>query len=749
MQSFISDLALILVLAGIVTLLFKRLRQPLVLGYIVAGFLTGPHMPLTPTVTTMESVQTWADLGVIFIMFTLGLEFSFKKIFKMGLGPVVTACCILFFMISLGTLTGRLFGWGHMDSLFLGGMLAMSSTTIIYKAFDDLGIRQQKFTGEVLSVLILEDILGILLMVVLSALAASRQFEGMQLAGSMLKLVFFLILWFVVGSYIVPLFLQRTRRWANRETLLIVSIGLCFLMVVCAERVGYSSALGAFMMGSILAETAEAETIERIVSPVKDLFGAIFFVSVGMLVDPVVLANYWQPILAICATIVVGQAVFGTTSFMLGGQPLRTAMQCGFSMAQIGEFAFILATLGMSLHVTSNFLYPVVVSVSIITTFSTPYMIRAANPVCDRIERIIPSPMLLRLHNRKSAPQQAEKQHGAWHRLLVSLLAQVGVYLTLSVAVIAFSFSVLLPLCRGLLGHWPGNATCGILTLCAAAPFLRAIVMRKNHSEEWKAIRLRGRSQRVLLGLTLAVRYAIATAASFYVLEFLSPFRWYWHVGAAAVLVGLMVASRRVKWLSIRMERTFLQNLRSRDVMARSRDGHLPGYAGRLESRDLHIAELELPEDSAWAGRTLADLSFGHDDGILIAAIVRGTNRINIPDGHTRLFPSDRIEAIGDDRSLAEFARRMRTELCPAASSYKGRLTLRKGVVREKSPFVGLTIGQSEIRSRYHCMAVGFEDGEGRIEPAAASRLIQRNDIIWAVGEDDQLRKLMQLLEQA
>ena len=749
MQNFISDLALILVLAGVVTLIFKRLRQPLVLGYIVAGFLAGPHMPLTPTVTTTESVQTWADLGVIFLMFTLGLEFSFKKIFKLGLGPVITACCILFFMISLGTLTGRLFGWGHMDSLFLGGMLAMSSTTIIYKAFDDLGIRQQKFTGEVLSVLILEDILGILLMVVLSALAASRQFEGTQLAGSMLKLAFFLILWFVVGTYLVPIFLRRTRRWANRETLLVVSIGLCFLMVVCAERVGYSSALGAFMMGSILAETAEAETIERIVAPVKDLFAAIFFVSVGMLVDPAVLAHYWQPILAICATIVVGQAVFGTTSFMLGGQPLRTAMQSGFSMAQIGEFAFILATLGMSLHVTSNFLYPVVVAVSIITTFTTPYMIRAANPVCDRLELIIPSPVLQRLHNRKSASRQADAQPGQWRSLLVQLLAQVGVYLTLSVAVIAFSFSVLLPLCRGLLGHWPGNATCGLLTLCAAAPFLRAIVMRKNHSEEWKVIRRRGRFQRVMLGLTLAVRYALATAAAFYVLEFLSPFRWYWHVGTAAALVGLMIASRRVKWLSIRMERIFLQNLRSRDVMARSHDGGLPGYAGRLESRNLHIAELELPEDSAWAGRTLADLSFGHDEGVLIAAIVRGTGRINIPDGTTRLFPYDRVEAIGDDLSLEAFARRMKTELCPAASTTNGKLTLRKGIVREKSPLVGLTIGESGIRSRHHCMAVGFEDSEGRIEPASASRRIGRNDIIWAVGEDDRLRRLMQLFKEA
>lgn len=347
-------------------------------------------MPYTPSVSDMGSIHTWADIGVIFLMFTLGLEFSFKKIVKMGIGPVIAACSVMFCMMSVGNMVGHLFGWGSMNSLFLGGMLAMSSTTIIYKAFDDLGLRQQKFAGEVLSVLILEDILGILLMVVLSALAVSRQFQGMELVGSLFKLGFFLILWFVVGVYIIPIFLRRTHRFLNKETLLVVSIGLCFLLVVIAGKVGYSSAFGAFMMGSILAETVEAEKIERVVSPVKDLFGAIFFVSVGMLVDPAVLAAYWLPIVVLCIAIIVGQAVFGTTSFLLSGQPLRIAVQGGFSLAQIGEFAFIIASLGISLGVTSDFLYPVVVAVSIITTFFTPYMIRAAQPACRLLERVVP-----------------------------------------------------------------------------------------------------------------------------------------------------------------------------------------------------------------------------------------------------------------------------------------------------------------------------------------------------------------------
>lgn len=745
MESFISDLALILISASLVTLVFKRLKQPLVLGYIVAGFLAGPHMPYTPSVSDMSSIHTWADIGVIFLMFTLGLEFSFKKIVKMGIGPVIAACSVMFCMMSVGNMVGHLFGWGNMNSLFLGGMLAMSSTTIIYKAFDDLGLRQQKFAGEVLSVLILEDILGILLMVVLSALAVSRQFQGMELVSSLFKLGFFLILWFVVGVYIIPIFLRRTHRFMNKETLLVVSIGLCFLLVVIAGKVGYSSAFGAFMMGSILAETVEAEKIERVVSPVKDLFGAIFFVSVGMLVDPAVLAAYWLPIVVLCIAIIVGQAVFGTTSFLLSGHPLRIAVQGGFSLAQIGEFAFIIASLGISLGVTSDFLYPVVVAVSIITTFFTPYMIRAAQPACRLLERVVPQNVMHRLMERGThagAQSAVAATDGVWKRLLMALVSQVGAYLTLSVAVILISFTVLLPLCRGALGHWPGNVACGLLTVLVASPFLRAIVMRKNHSDEWKQLRRRSRMNHVGLWVTFGVRYALATAAIYYVINFLSPFWWVWNTLASVLIVALIIASRHVKWVSIKMERVFLQNLRSREVMAQTNTAGEPGYAGRLNSRNIHIAELEVPEDSAWGGCHLRHLGFSHHDGVMIAAIVRGSHRINVPDGDTMIFPGDRIEAIGSDESLQLFQQRMNHELAvlPQTAS---KLLLRRLLVREGSPLIGTALRDSGIRSEYHCMAVGFEDADGNIEPATAERVIVRHDAIWVVGEDDSLHTLL------
>ena len=421
LPTLIADLALILLCAGVMTLLFKKLKQPLVLGYVVAGFLASPHMPFTPSVMDTANIKTWADIGVIFLLFALGLEFSFKKIVKVGGTAVIAACTIIFCMILLGMGVGMSFGWQRMDCIFLGGMIAMSSTTIIYKAFDDLGLRKKQFTGLVLSILILEDILAIVLMVMLSTMAVSNNFEGTEMLESIGKLLFFLILWFVVGIYLIPEFLKRCRKLMSEETLLIVSLALCFGMVVIAANTGFSAAFGAFIMGSILAETIEAESIDRLVKPVKDLFGAIFFVSVGMMVDPAMIGEYALPILVITLAVIAGQALFGT----LAGQPLKTAMQCGFSLTQIGEFAFIIASLGVSLHVTSDFLYPIVVAVSVITTFLTPYMIRLAEPASDFADRHLPESWKSFLARYSSGPQTVNHEN-LWRKLLFAMARIVG-----------------------------------------------------------------------------------------------------------------------------------------------------------------------------------------------------------------------------------------------------------------------------------------------------------------------------------
>ena len=389
--SLVQDLALILVTAGVVTLIFKKLKQPLVLGYIMAGFIVSPNFPLTVSVVDIENIETWANIGVMFLLFTLGLDFSFKKILKMGMAPIIAALTIVFSMMMIGVTVSRLFGWSQMNGMFLAGMLAMSSTTIIYKAFDDMGLKQQQFASLVMSVLILEDILAIVMMVILGALAGGDAADGGKMLQSILSIGYFIIIWFVVGLFLVPTFLRRVRPLMNDEVLMIVALGMCCFMAVLSTKVGFSSAFGAFVMGSILAETVEAKKIEKVVAPVKDLFGAIFFVSVGMLVDTQIIVEQWLTILVITLAILLGQSIFGTFGFMLSGQPLKTAMRCGFSMAQIGEFAFIIASLGLSHGVLGDFMYPVVVTVSVITTFLTPYMIRFAVPVYGFIEKKLPA----------------------------------------------------------------------------------------------------------------------------------------------------------------------------------------------------------------------------------------------------------------------------------------------------------------------------------------------------------------------
>ena len=476
LPELIKDLALILMVAGVVTLVFKKLKQPLVLGYVVAGFLVSPHMPYLASVVDHQDIHTWADIGVMFLLFSLGLDFSFKKILKMGASPIISTITIVFCMMMLGMVVGHLFGWGKMDCIFLGGMLAMSSTTIIYKAFDDLGLRQQQFASLVMSVLILEDILAIVMMVMLSAVASGNSPGGSQMLGSVAKIAFFLVLWFVVGIFAIPMFLRQVRKLMNSEV---------------STKVGFSSAFGAFVMGSILAETIEAEKIIRLVEPVKNLFGAIFFVSVGMLVDPKILVDYALPILCLVMTILVGQSLFGSFAYMLGGESLKSAMKCGFSMAQIGEFSFIIASLGLSLGVISQFLYPIVVAVSVITTFLTPYMIRAATPCYNALERRLPNRWVRSLnHLTLSHPNTTEKS--LWRKLLIAMLRNTLIYGILSAAAITLMFTFALPFFRSLLPgwelHWYANAITGVLTVLFIAPFLRAMVMKKNHSEEWKAL---------------------------------------------------------------------------------------------------------------------------------------------------------------------------------------------------------------------------------------------------------------------
>lgn len=743
LATLINDLALILICAGVMTLLFKKLKQPLVLGYVVAGFLASPHMPYTPSVMDTANIQTWADIGVIFLLFALGLEFSFKKIVKVGGAAIIAACTIIFCMILLGITVGTGFGWQRMDSIFLGGMIAMSSTTIIYKAFDDLGMRKKQFTGLVLSVLILEDILAIVLMVMLSTMAVRHNFEGSEMLESIGKLLFFLILWFVVGIYLIPELLKRCRKLMSEETLLIVSLGLCFGMVVMAARTGFSAAFGAFIMGSILAETVEAESIERLVKPVKDLFGAVFFVSVGMMVDPAMIVEYALPIIVITLAVILGQSLFGTLGVLLAGQPLKTAMQCGFSLTQIGEFAFIIASLGVSLHVTSDFLYPIVVAVSVITTFLTPYMIRFAEPASNFVDMHLPAKWKNFLLHYSSGSQTMNHE-SLWKKLILALTRITIVYSIVSIAVVVLAFRFLVPL---FLEHIPGiwgRLLAAVVIILFISPFLRAIMIKKNHSAEFVTLWNDSRGNRAPLVATIVIRILIAVSFVMFVMAGLFKVSVGLLLGVAVLLVTMMILSRQLKKQSIMIERKFFQNLRYRDMRAEYMGEKKPEYAGRLLSRDLHLTDFEVPGESAWAGKTLAELNFGKKYGIHVVSILRGRKRINIPGASVRLFPEDKIQVIGTDEELNQFSSEMeKAAILETDVVEKSEMILRQFRVDAHSIFLGKTMRESGIREQYHCLIVGVERGEETLHAPDPHEPFMEDDVVWIVGENADVYKLV------
>ena len=741
----IADLALILICAGIMTLIFKKLKQPLVLGYIVAGFIASPHFSLTPSVMDAASIHVWSDIGVIFLLFALGLEFSFKKIVKVGGPAIIATFTIIFGMMVLGFIVGSSFGWSKMDALFLGGMICMSSTTIIYKAFDDLGLAKKKFAGLVMSILILEDILAVVLMVVLSTVAVSSNFEGGELVMSILKLVFFLTLWLLVGIYLIPLILRKTRSLMNDETLLVVSLGLCFLMVVVAAKTGFSAAFGAFIMGSILAETLEAEHIERLVKPVKDLFGAIFFVSVGMMVDPAMIGRYWLPILLITITVVVGQSFFATVGVLLSGQNLKTAVQSGFSLTQIGEFSFIIASLGVSLGVTSDFLYPIVVAVSVITIFLTPYMIRLAEPAYNFLDKHLPARVRTFLDSyAASASEPAAAKESPWKTYLGAVGQTVLIYGILCIAVCLIGFGLLQPLAEKYIpGIW-AHVVLAVVVLGAMAPFLRAILVKKNRSDEFKSLWAQNPANRAPLVAGMVLRLAMVMGFIFYVLARLFHISVLLILVLALAVVAYLMFGRWAKQSAHRIEETFLTNLNSREKRAEYLGEKKPEYASRLLDKDMHLADFDIPADSKWAGRTLREMKLSQLFGVQVVAIVRGSKRLNIPVADTRIYPYDRLQVVGADAALEAFGTELGRENASLPEDFTDQeVLLRRLPISEGSPFLGKSLKDCSIRNRYRCLVVGVEKGDGALHIPNVTIPFEDGDFLWIVGEKQDVEAMM------
>lgn len=608
-----------------------------------------------------------------------------------------------------------------------------------------MGLRQQKFSGMVMSVLILEDILAIVMMVMLSAVARGANPDGGQMIGSLLRITFFLVLWFVVGIALVPWLLRSARRLITDEMLLVVALGLCCLMAVVSTHVGFSSAFGAFVMGSIFAETVEADRIIKLVEPVKNFFGAVFFVSVGMLVEPEVLVTYALPIVAIVMTILFGQAIFGSLGYLLSGQSLKNAIKCGFSMAQIGEFAFIIASLGLSLGVIGDFLYPVVVAVSVITTFLTPYMIRFAAPFYTFLESHLDTRVISMLNNITLSRPNDKKNESNWRSLLRQMGINTAVYSILSIAVIFLMLTFVHPFIIHLVPRWPllANIICGLLTVLCMSPFLRAMVMKKNHSEEFKALWRSSRINHLPLLFTILVRMVIAGGFVFYVCHHLTHFANALIIMIALVVVVVMILSRSLKKSSIRLERLFVLNLRSRDIAAQVRGQRRPLYEGHLLDRDVHMSDFVIPSDSLWAGKTLAQLNLGKTYGIHVSSILRANRRINIPDGNTVVFPLDSLQVIGSDEQLSAFSSALQSAVYNDDPDIEKReIKLRQIILSASSPFVGKTIVESRIRADYNCMIVGIEEGHEHLSQVNPHRRLEHGDILWVVGEVSDLDRL-------
>ena len=744
LPTLIADLALILMSASIITLLFKWLKQPLVLGYIVAGLLAGPYVRIFPTVGDMENINTWAEIGVVFLLFALGLEFSFKKLMNVGSAAFITATTEVISMLLIGFMVGHLLGWSTMNSVFLGGMLSMSSTTIIIKAFDDLGLRSQRFTGIVFGTLVVEDLIAILMMVILSTMAVSKEFVGEELLMSVLKVAFFLILWFLVGIFILPFFLKKAKRLMN-ETLLIVSLGLCLAMVVLATRTGFSAALGAFIMGSILAETVEAEHIEHIIQPVKDLFGAIFFVSVGMLVNPSVLLQYAWPVVIITLVTLVGKSIFSSLGVLLSGEPLKVSVKSGFSLAQIGEFAFIIAGLGASLKVLDPFVPPIIVAVSVITTFTTPYFIRLANPFSEWLYKVL-SPRTREFLDRYASGKKTVNHDSDWKRLLKTIVGRVIIYSVLLTAIWLLSVQTVYPTINGMFdspGRWLSVVMC-LLTLLLMTPFLWALVSDKYNSPD-VFLKLWNDDNYNHGRLVALILFRVSVAVFFIAGVVISYFSLNYGIGIviAVAVLGLILLLRENLTQYSHLENHFLTNLNGREEAARNRYPLKSRFNSEFSDKDIELTSVWVSPYSSYIGKSLEELPFRREFGVNVVGIVRGERRIYIPQSDECIYPQDKLIVVGTDGQLQKF----RSELdirqdFPDEKNVRQEVTLHSFTVDEESPLLNKSIAQSRLGKQYDSLIVAIER-EDELISMNQSTVFRLGDLVWIVGDREKIRQLL------
>lgn len=729
----IADLGLILAAAGITTLLFKKIRQPLVLGYILAGLFVGPHIKIIPTVSDTESITIWGEIGVIFLLFSLGLEFSFKKLVKVGGSASITAIVKVLFIIFFGFLLGKSLGWNTMDSIFLGGIISVSSTMIAIKAFEELNIKHKKFAGLVFGVLIVEDLVAILLLVLFSTMAVSQQSAGPEMVKSIVKLSFFLVLWFLGGIFLVPTFLKKTKKLMNDETMLVVSLALCLVMVLLADKAGFSPALGAFIMGSILAETTQAERIEKLTKSVKDLFAAIFFVSVGMLINPGALITYAWPIFLITMVIIFGKILFTILGALLAGQPLKIAVQAGMSLAQIGEFSFIIATLGVSLKVTSDFLYPIAVAAAAITTFTSPYLIKLSEPFYNFLNKQLPAKWISGIE-RYSSSTEGITTLSDWRILLRSYISNTIIHTVVIISIILLASKFLNPFIQNQL---EGGAMSTVISVTISfflmAPFLWALSIRRIEKTAYAHLWLNKKYTR---GPLVAIEMFRVILGIFLVGVLMYQFFETWIATGIAlfmIVLVMVIFSRKLQSFYNKLEARFILNLNARENKTLN-----------ILPWDTHLTEITVAPESELVGKSLVDLKMREQYGVNIAMIERGKLTISTPSRDERLYPNDKLLIIGTDEQLANIKPLFESTIDENASEFtKEDMSLQKIVVNSSSKIYGKSIRESGIREHANGLIVGVERKGARILNPDSDLVFDNDDIVWIVGNNRRIPELL------
>lgn len=732
-ESLISDLAFILILGAFTTVFFKWIKQPVVLGYIVAGFLASPNFTYLPSVTTESNIDFWAQIGIIALLFSLGLEFSFKKLMNAGGSAVVTSIIIMGGMMCAGFAIGHVLGFSNINCLFLGGMLSMSSTTIIIKAFNDLGIQHKKFASLVFAVLIVEDLFAVVMMVILSSIAVNNSVAGGEMLYSISKLVFFLVMWFLVGVIVLPSLLNRIRAYLNSETLVLVSMGLCLGMAVVSVMCGFSLALGAFVMGSILAGTSFAERIERVIMPIKDLFGSVFFISVGMMVNPDVIVTYAGPILALSAVVIVGMIVFGTSGMLITGQSLKVAMESGFSLTQIGEFAFIIATLGMSLGVLDSTIYPIVVAVSVLTTFTTPYFIRMADPAYNIVAKMLPRNLRFLINRYTTDAGTDAATNTLWQSVLRRYVWRILIYAAILITIVLLSKGWLLPMLTHFNEKW-GRLICALVTLTAMSPFLFALAIPASKSSERR--QLKNANSHSKVPLVVMTLFRLILALGFIVYELKSLYSWSTAVvcGIAVFILIALLLSNRIRMHLHNIEQRFMDNLNERELRRSGKNNNVIA--------DLHLAFMTVGFGCPFVGERLRDSGLRQQYGVNVASIQRGTSAIPVPGGDVRIFPGDTLGVIGTDeqiQNLLKVVEAPENENSVTVSPHDIKLTSLQ--LTCGSPLLHKSVAESGLRNDYHSLLVSIaRDGEF-FTPDASTRFAE-GDVLWIVGNPRQLANL-------